>query len=65
LFISEYIPKADLLPADKLAPLIDECSQLCRILDRSVTTAKYPNSESPPDSLRDEAVTDDPFPTAE
>src|SRR6266404_2153314 len=27
-----FIPKADLLSTDKLAGLVDECEQLCRIL---------------------------------
>ena len=36
----KFIPKAELLPPDKFAPLMDECVQLCRILGRSTNTAK-------------------------
>src|SRR5437016_586143 len=52
-----FIPKAELLPPDKLNPLVDECMQLCRILGRSVSTAKYPNSAGAPDALREESLT--------
>jgi four helix bundle protein len=34
------ILKVPLLPADKVAPAFDECSQLCRIFASSVLTAK-------------------------
>lgn len=35
-----FITKASLLPAAKITPLIDECDQLCRILGKSISTAK-------------------------
>jgi four helix bundle protein len=59
-----FIARADLLPPEKLNPLIDECQQLCRILGRSVTTAKYPDLESSPKSLRDESITNYQLPIA-
>jgi four helix bundle protein len=34
------IVRAELLPEHKLAGLLDECSQLCNILGKSVATAK-------------------------
>ena len=37
-----FIAKADLLPASKLSDLIDESEQLCRILGKSILTAKTP-----------------------
>jgi|SRR3954453_8589062 four helix bundle protein len=41
-----FIGKAELLPLLKLADLVEECEQLCRILGRSVATAKAPNDAS-------------------
>jgi four helix bundle protein len=38
-----FIGKADLLPSFKLVDLVEECQQLCRILGRSVSTAKTAN----------------------
>jgi len=35
-----YIVRADILPQARMAELIDECDQLCRILEQSVITAK-------------------------
>jgi four helix bundle protein len=35
-----FIGKADLLPATKLATMTDEAEQLCRILGKSILTAK-------------------------
>jgi len=35
-----YIVIAELLPSGKMGPLIDEAEQLCRILGKSVVTAK-------------------------
>jgi four helix bundle protein len=52
-----YIPKAELLPKEKLAPLVSECKQLCCILGRSVNTAKYPDPGDSTDTLNEE-----PFP---
>lgn len=37
-----FIAKAELLPGPKLAGLIDESEQLCRILGKSVFTARIP-----------------------
>jgi four helix bundle protein len=36
----KFIVKAELLPAAKIEPLIDECDQLCRIVGKSIATAK-------------------------
>jgi four helix bundle protein len=36
----KLIVKAELLPEMKMAPLLDECNQLCNILGQSVLTAK-------------------------
>jgi four helix bundle protein len=35
-----FIIKAELLPKSRLAPLHDECSQLCKIIGKSIGTAK-------------------------
>lgn len=43
-----FIVKADLLPLAKLSAVIDEAEQLCRILGKSVLTAKTPRSARPP-----------------
>ena len=44
-----FIVKSDLLPAPKLADLIDEAEQLCRILGKSVLTAKSARTGSADD----------------
>jgi four helix bundle protein len=36
----QLIVKADMLPKTRLTPLCDECDQLCRIIGRSILTAK-------------------------
>jgi four helix bundle protein len=36
----KFIDRAELLPKSKMEPLVDECDQLCRILGKSVYTAK-------------------------
>ena len=44
-----FIVMAELLPAKQVAVLIDECHQLCRILGKSIVTAKgsrKPDSEN-------------------
>ncbi len=41
-----FIVKATLLPSPKLSEVIDESEQLCRILGKSVLTAKSPKSSS-------------------
>jgi four helix bundle protein len=36
----KFIVLAELLPAKRVAVLVDECTQLCRILGKSIATAK-------------------------
>lgn len=36
----KFIVKAELLPSAKVEALLDECDQLCRILGKSISTAK-------------------------
>jgi len=48
-----FVGKAELLPVSKLVELIEECEQLCRILGRSVSTAKSPG-EAPEHVLHDD-----------
>jgi four helix bundle protein len=44
----KFIGIAELLPAHRVATLVDECHQLCRILGKSVSTAKgKPRSRAP------------------
>ncbi len=43
-----FIAKAELLPLSKLAALIDESEQLCRIMGKSVLTAKSRKSKASP-----------------
>jgi len=57
-----FIPKAELLAAQKVTALTDECEQLCRILGRSVATARYSTGDKTPDTLRDEPMTNDQLP---
>jgi four helix bundle protein len=38
---------AELLPASQISALVDECDQLCRILGKSVTTARTRNQAGP------------------
>lgn len=40
--------KANLLPDRQLADLIDECTQLCRILGKSIVTSKRNSGRLPP-----------------
>ena len=44
----KFIIIAGLLPADKLAKVLPKCSKLCRILNRSVATAKGRRKPPPP-----------------
>jgi four helix bundle protein len=37
-----FVLKAELLPRLRLSQLLDECDQLCRILGKSVATARKP-----------------------
>src|ERR1700733_12943575 len=41
---------AGLLPAKRTAVLVDECDQLCRILGKSIATAKAPRKPAPSDA---------------
>ncbi len=36
----QMIVKSDLIPGQRLEPLLDECDQLCRIIAKSLVTAK-------------------------
>lgn len=42
-----FIVKAELLAAEKMSKLIDEAEQLCRILGKSIITAKQVSSKPP------------------
>src|SRR5947209_677772 len=42
----KFIVIAELLPSKRVAALLDECNRLCRILGKSVSTAK--NKRRPP-----------------
>jgi four helix bundle protein len=39
-FWIRFIVKAELLPEPRMAELLDECSQLCKIIAQSIVTAK-------------------------
>jgi four helix bundle protein len=43
-----FIPIASLLRMRRIAQLLDECEQLCKILGKSVATAKGRSRQSPP-----------------
>jgi len=43
----KFIVIAELLPEKRVSPVQDECSQLCRILNSSVATAKGRKARSP------------------
>ncbi len=36
-----YIIKAELLPRARVAPALDECTQLCNIVGKSIVTARH------------------------
>ena len=58
----KFIILAGLLPARRVAVLVDECEQLCRILGKSIATAKAGRRQLPGDVLeRGLAITDDKF----
>jgi hypothetical protein len=42
----KFIVMAELLPGRRVQVLIDECDQLCRILGKSVSTAKSRRTQS-------------------
>jgi four helix bundle protein len=44
------IVKSQLLPDARMSELLDEASQLCRILGQSIVTAKQNDPRKPPDS---------------
>ena len=46
-----FIIRAGLLPAKRVAVLVEECDQLCRILGKSVATAKAGRRPLPGDGL--------------
>ena len=48
----KFICIAKLLPSRRITPLLDECDQLCRILGKSVSTAKR-KPKPPPDPEAD------------
>jgi hypothetical protein len=57
-----FIILAGLLPAKRVAVLVEECDQLCRILGKSIATAKAGRRQLPGDVLeRGLAITDDKF----
>ena len=45
----KFIPMAELLPARRISRLLNECEQLCKILGKSVSTAKGRRKPPPPD----------------
>ena len=47
----KFIVLAGLLPARRVAVLVDECDQLCRILGKSIATAKAGRKPRPGDEL--------------
>ena len=58
----KFIILAGLLPAKRVAVLVEECDQLCRILGKSIATAKAGRRQLPGDVLeRGLAITDDKF----
>jgi hypothetical protein len=48
-----------LLPAKRVTVLVEECDQLCRILGKSIATAKAGRKQPPADGL--EPITNDKF----
>ena len=36
----KIVIRTELLPTDRLNPLLDECDQLCRIIGRSIQTSR-------------------------
>jgi four helix bundle protein len=46
----KFVILAELLPAGRIAVLVDECDQLCRILGKSVATAKAAKKPRPGDA---------------
>jgi four helix bundle protein len=58
----KFIILDELLPAKRIAVLVDECDQLCRILGKSVATAKAAKPiRLPPESGRSPSVTNNKY----
>jgi four helix bundle protein len=58
----KFIILAGLLPAKRVAVLVEECDQLCRILGKSIATAKAGRRQMPGDCLGTRfPITDDKF----
>jgi len=55
----QFIIFTGLLPAKRVAVLVEECDQLCRILGKSIATAKAARKEPPAGGL--ETITNDQF----
>jgi len=49
-----FIVKAELLPEARLAPLCDECEELCKIIGRSILTAKMNRMKNEKRTMRNE-----------
>jgi four helix bundle protein len=48
----QLISKSELLPQDRLAPLLDECAQLINIMAKSIVTAKNNNTNKAKTALK-------------
>jgi hypothetical protein len=60
--LSLVIFLAGLLPGKRVAVLVEECDPLCRILRKSIATAKAGRKQPPGDGLETRlAITDDKF----
>jgi hypothetical protein len=58
----KFIILAGLLPAKRVAVLVDECDPLCRILGKSITTARADRKPGPGEALDKRLpITDDRF----
>lgn len=55
----KFIILAELLPAKRVAVLVDECHQLCRILGKSIATAKA--ARKPEAGKASDPITNDKF----
>ena len=55
-----FIILAGLLPAKRVAVLVEECDQLCRILGKSIATAKAGRRKFPGEGMGT-PITDDKF----
>src|SRR5208283_5297409 len=58
----KFIIQAELLPARRVTVLVEECDQLCRILGKSVATAKAARKPGPgQESAKGLPITDNRF----